>query len=207
MKAKSVAQRPRVPDDPYASPASSQAVLPGLEPDVQRSAFIDPRGTYRYSLERQWAKTGAGAVLWIMLNPSTADAEQDDPTVRRCMSFSRTWGYDALAVANLFALRATNPRALQTHKDPVGPLNDQAIASALPLAAMVVAAWGNAGPLFSRDQVVRQIIADARVPLFHLGLTSVGQPSHPLYLRRTVHPVRWNHEDRTAAITAMERDA
>lgn len=166
-----------------------------------RSAVIDPTGRYRYILHREWDAT-RGRVCWIMLNPSTADANVDDPTIRRCIGFTKAWGYGALSVVNLFALRATNPRALllpayeveqagfaHAVRDTIGPHNDAWIDRAQDEANLVVAAWGNYGSLHGRDQQVIDIVG--RQFLQHLGLTKAGQPWHPLYVRADVLPQQW----------------
>lgn len=80
---------------------------------MERAAEFSGCGRYRYSLRRRWADGGPPA-CWIMLNPSTADAEKDAPTIRRCIGFSKAWGHNALVVVNLFALRSTDPTALRT---------------------------------------------------------------------------------------------
>jgi hypothetical protein len=94
------------------------------------TAVLSDCGTYRYRLGRRWAE---GPVdVWIMLNPSTADATVDDRTIRRCMEFSRRWGAGALVVGNLFALRATDPAELVRHPDPIGPDNDEHLTRSPP---------------------------------------------------------------------------
>lgn len=95
-----------------------------LEREVATTAGISECGTYRYWLCREWSP-GLDSLVWLMLNPSTADATQDDPTIRRCMGFARRWGYGGITVVNLYAYRATNPRDLLTAADPVGPENDR----------------------------------------------------------------------------------
>lgn len=148
--------------------------LPGV--GYHRTATLSPDGVYRYELTRRWG-TGREGVLWVMLNPSTADAEVDDQTIRKCIGFTRREGFDHLKVVNLYALRATNPAELDAHPDPVGPENFTYLARAMrdktyPLA---VAAWGaNLGPkpLF---------IHVPWPPNFYrcLGVTKNGQPRHP----------------------------
>lgn len=146
--------------------------------EVERSAVISPCGTYRYALERRWS--GAPAVLFVMLNPSTADGEHDDPTIRRCIGFARSWGYGALLVANLLAFRATDPDDLPAMPDAVGPENDAWLARLSRRAALVVAAWGADTITGSRAPVVEAMFAGQ---LHALGLTARGAPRHPLYMR------------------------
>jgi hypothetical protein len=134
---------------------------------------------YRYRLWRRWDRTRP-LVAFVMLNPSTADARHDDPTIRRCLGFARRWGYGGIEVVNLFAYRATNPTALRKVRDPVGRGNARHIQSALARAALVVLAWGADTQSSRHVSVVRAHC---------LGLTRAGQPRHPLYLRRDVRPV------------------
>ena len=146
---------------------------------MRSGARFDTTGTYRYSLERHWG--GAGPVLaWVMLNPSTADAAVDDSTVRRCIAFSRAWGYAGLVVVNLFALRATDPVELGLHPDPVGPDNDAAIVAARGDASVVhvVAAWGAHAQAERRARAVLAMLPPVRC----LGVCADGAPRHPLYV-------------------------
>jgi hypothetical protein len=151
--------------------------------EAMKSAVIDPSGTYRYSLGRQLGGNGP-RIVWVMLNPSTADGFVDDPTIRKICGFSTRWGYSHVTVVNLFALRSTDPRALKRHQDPVGPENDAHIRAAVEQAATVVCAWGNHGALHDRDLVVRRLIRSAGKAAVVLGLNESGarkQPVHPLY--------------------------
>lgn len=148
----------------------------------QRSARISACGRYRYQLSRRLVENPAerSPVLFVMLNPSTADADQDDPTIRRCLGFARDWGHTDLVVGNLYALRATNPKALRAdYRAAIGPDNDRWLRRLLTVATTVVCAWGvHARP----DRVARfQALAAGR-PLFCLGTTKGGQPRHPLYV-------------------------
>jgi hypothetical protein len=127
-----------------------------------------------------------------MLNPSTADETHDDPTIRRCIDFSRRWGFGSLEVVNLFALRATCPRILMSASDPIGPYNDDHILAAAGRANLLIAAWGIHGDHLWRAQRVAGLLESHRVRC--LGLTSGGQPRHPLYVPATTPPIRWNWE-------------
>lgn len=151
-------------------------------------AVLSADGTYRYLLHRSWKPPGHGSrVLWVMLNPSTADAEQDDPTIRRCVGFSKAWGFSHLTVANLWALRSTDPSALLTHSDPTGPENWWQINQAVGFAQLVVAAWGATVQKVlatGRARIhVETLARDASIPVRCLGLTKSGHPRHPLYVR------------------------
>lgn len=154
---------------------------------LQRDAVLSPDGVYRYELRRRW---GTGQpVAFVMLNPSTADATVDDPTIRRCVGFARAWGFGALVVRNLFALRATDPRELAGHPDAVGPLNDTYLAA--DDVHSVVCAWGAHPFAVERGAEVRGMFAGRGVRLHHLGLTKAGHPRHPLYLPKTAEPQMW----------------
>lgn len=162
---------------------------------IQRSAVISECGTYRYALWRRWEE-GEGQVLFIGLNPSTADAETDDPTLRRCIGFAKRWGYDAVALANLFALRSTDPRGLHQVDDPRGPENERWLRQLIAESGRVVLAWGNHGAYRGMaDRVLRllhAVISPFALPSFyHFGLTTKGQPKHPLYLPADTALVPW----------------
>lgn len=146
------------------------------------SAVLSPCGRYRYSLTRTFF-TGRGRVLFVMLNPSTADAETDDPTIRRCIGFARKWGFQRLDVANLFAWRATDPQELRRAIDPVGPENDRRLMMLSSCADAVIAAWGAQGSYRNRATEVLGLLEGT---VEHLGLTRQGHPKHPLYLRADV---------------------
>lgn len=154
-------------------------------PDAEiRAACIDATGLYRYSLTRVWNQAGP-RVVWVMLNPSTADARLDDPTIRRCLAFSKREGFGALTVVNLFAFRATDPAKLATAADPVGPDNDTHIEDAVRQADKVIAAWG-ADTAAAKDDRARVLavcgMVDRVRPLWCLGCTKDGSPRHPLYV-------------------------
>jgi len=150
---------------------------------VIREAEISECGIYRYRISRIW-NMDAPHVLFVLLNPSTADAIVDDPTLGRCMSFAREWGYGGLIIVNLFAARSANPKMLKEVKDPVGPENDKWIKEEAEKASLIVLGWGNHGSLRNRDKKVLPWLKEARC----LAVTKQGQPSHPLYLSKTLKP-------------------
>ena len=171
----------------HASQRPPAAILAAPAGDVVRGAVFDRSRRYRYLLTRRW-EAQAAPVLFVLLNPSTADGRQDDPTIRRCMGFARAWGHGALEVANLFAWRATHPADLRRAVAPVGPRNDHYLLSAARRAARVVLAWGIHGSLLGRDQEVLALLERAGRELMCLGLTHGGQPRHVLYLRADTQP-------------------
>lgn len=157
---------------------------------VLSDAILSPCGTYRYRLERIW-EPDLPLVVWIMLNPSTANATEDDPTIRRCMGYARAWGRGGIVVVNLFAYRATDPRAMRAAADPVGPENDAHLLAAVCSKPLVVAAWGNGGTYRNRGRAVHELIRGAGVPLHCLTVSKTGQPCHPLYQAASLFPVPW----------------
>jgi hypothetical protein len=152
-----------------------------------RNAGFSRCGRYRYWLRRIWDPALAHCVF-IGLNPSTADAREDDPTLRRCLSFARGWGYGSLLLVNLFSLRATDPRALKMASDPIGPRTDLWLRRAAAETDTVIAAWGNGGLLMNRGMTVHQMLKNPCC----LGLTALGMPRHPLYCpkRATLSTIR-----------------
>lgn len=152
--------------------------------DTIKAAVISPCGLYRYRLTRHWDGSKR-ALPFIMLNPSTADAEIDDPTIRRCMSFARRAELGGIIVVNLFAFRATKPETLKYTADPVGPENDAYLREIAIVSGRnstpVVCAWGAVGWTRAPDLVRAMLREDAN--LVCLGQTKDGHPRHPLYVR------------------------
>ena len=160
--------------------------------EIQRDACISECGRYRWSLSRSWdADLRKPWLGWIMLNPSTADASIDDATIRRCVNFARSWGFAGIAVRNLFALRATDPRELYKSEDPVGLENDKAILDLVGVCPVIVAAWGVHGSLRDRDKTVIRMLQKAGVELACLGCTKDNHPLHPLRLAGDTKLGRW----------------
>jgi hypothetical protein len=152
---------------------------------MKKDAFIDQTGMYRYSLSRIW-NDDAPSVLFIMLNPSTADANEDDRTIRRCIGFAKAWGFGSLEIRNLFAFRSTNPNELKKCKDPIGPENDRHILEAAQKADKIVLAWGAHGVLKERNREVYKMIA-SYIPEC-IDKTNGGHPKHPLYIAADRRP-------------------
>jgi hypothetical protein len=186
---------------------------------VNAGARLSGCGVYRYSLWREWrgthdpknwrwwgGKDGAGAdlgepktCLFVMLNPSTADGEKDDATIRRCVGFAKAWKFERLEVVNLFAFRATKPRdvlAFQNQRgDIIGWENSTLVARAAREAGMIVCAWGanvnNLDPMRDHVETVRGWLGDR--PHYALGFTKDGHPRHPLYVPLDAQPVPLGH--------------
>ena len=151
------------------------------------SALFSPCGAYRYVLTRN-ELGGEGKVVFVMLNPSTADAMQDDPTIRRCIRFAKTWGYNHLTVLNIFALRATDPRALFRSNNPVGHRNEAAFREILPGVDKVICAWGNYGIFRGQAVKANEWIEQCNHRPHALDITSKGMPKHPLYIPASKKP-------------------
>lgn len=156
---------------------------------MKKNAQISECRKYRYSLERTWDENKP-KVLFIMLNPSTADADNDDPTIRRCISFAKSWGYGGLMVGNLFGLRATNPKELNGYSvcnefDPLHPdyINRKSVAYMASVCDKVILAYGNP-PIKGWEKPRFE-------NMFHLGLTKSGNPKHPLYLKSDLKPIKF----------------
>ena len=147
---------------------------------LHSAASIDRSGVYRYNLERVWKVQGP-RLCFIMLNPSTADATINDPTIARCSVIAERLGYAGMEVVNLFAYRATNPVALKKARYPVGLDNDKYISQGVRRADAVLLAWGNHGSHQDRDKKVLNLMGDT-INAFCLGTTKLNQPRHPLYL-------------------------
>lgn len=164
---------------------------PGLfEPGVVKAATLGgPGDCYRYALSRTW---GDGRVVnFLMLNPSVADAWDDDPTIKRCVRYATDWGYSGIVVTNLFALRSTDPDALLCHPDPVGPDNDRHVAAVASAAGLVVCAWGSHAKARARAGTVLSILSTVGASPHALKFTKDGSPCHPLRLLSSLQPIPW----------------
>lgn len=157
----------------------------GVPLEAGGNAGLSADGRYRWWLTRWWRPVAQPSerCCWVMLNPSTADASVDDPTIRRCIGFSKAWGFNGLVVVNLFALRATDPRELAKAHAPVGHMNLDYIEDWITSSGTVVAAWGGSYP----NAYARHIREVADLLREHkalcLGKIGSGEPRHPLYVK------------------------
>lgn len=155
-------------------------------------AEFSPCLDYRYLLWRRWTQDEhADQVMFIGLNPSTADETEDDPTIRRCIGFAKSWDYSGLLMMNAFAFRATNPKVMMAADAPVGPGNDEALSYQRTQVGMIVAAWGNHCSKERQLEVLRVL----NQPVFCLGRNLSGAPKHPLYVKGDTLPkIYWTPE-------------
>lgn len=156
-------------------------------------AIFSPCRRYRYMLTRQWDAT-LPYVCFIGLNPSTADENLDDPTIRRCIAFAKRWGYGGIIMINLFAYRATDPRDMKKQLYPHGSENNRWIKEAGKEANLMIACWGTHGVYRERGAQVKRMLQayfGDMIRLCHLGLTKDGYPKHPLYLKGDLVPIDW----------------
>jgi len=151
-----------------------------------RGATFSGDALYRYLLWRTW-DLKKPLLNWLMLNPSTADAFRDDPTVHRCRMWAWHWGYGGVVVTNIHAYRATDPRRLWKLDDPTGAENDAYILLVAKAAGHVVCAWGVHGERNERSKAVRTLLKD--VSLYALRFAGSGEPMHPLYRRNDATPI------------------
>ena len=141
---------------------------------------------YRYLLGRRISDSPR-RLLFIMLNPGTADESHNDPTIRRCIGFAQRWDFGVMEVANLFAFRTPYVAELRSAKEPIGPDNDEWISQALVAADRVILAWGNHGAYMQRSSKITRMVSDVAQP-YRLGLNKTGEPTHPLYLPASTLP-------------------
>lgn len=158
---------------------------------IHKSAIFSEDRIYRYTLERTWNKK-RGIVNFIMLNPSTADENYEDPTISRCMKFAEAWGYGGIFITNVFAYRSTEAKVLKVIPDPVGKDNDSYIYAVSAKAKITITAWGNKSKFpdkyKDRDFDVFALLSN----IHYLTLTKSGEPGHPLFLKGDLKPIPWN---------------
>jgi hypothetical protein len=151
---------------------------------LKNTAKLSECRKYRYALWRTWDDSKS-YVMFIGLNPSTADENTDDPTLTRCINYAKSWGYGGVCMANLFAFRATEPSDMKASNYPIGSENNKWLKKLAKEAALVVAAWGNDGSYLGRSKQVLEIIPN----LSCLKLNKSGEPAHPLYQAAKLKPV------------------
>ena len=175
--------------------------MAGIDPPpITAKALFSPCGRYRWRLQRHW-DSARPRLLFIGLNPSRADAERDDPTLRRLIGFGSAWGFGALEVVNLFGRCSASPAVLRRCSDPIGRDNDHWLSEGLarlqPSAGDALwLGWGNGGAWKQRDQQVLALLAAQApmdLPLRAIGLTASGQPRHPLYAPTAAQPLALQH--------------
>ncbi len=152
--------------------------------ELKKWAVFSPCRRWRYELWRQWDGK-LPFCMFIGLNPSTADENLDDPTVRRCIRYARDWGYGALCMTNIFAWRDTDPKKMKAQTFPIGKENDNTLSYRAGQAGIVIAAWGTHGAHLGRHRAVMDLL-----PQLHaLKVTKDGFPNHPLYLPLDAKPI------------------
>ena len=151
---------------------------------IYSDALFSKDRFYRYALWRIWDKS-LPKILFIGLNPSTADEIKDDPTNRRCKRYAQDWGFGGYIMSNIFAYRSTNPKILKEIKDPIGPDNNYWLQKLDKEAILTIGAWGNHGKLLNREEEIINLIDN----LYCLKITKEGHPSHPLYLSNKLKPI------------------
>ena len=144
---------------------------------METGAQISDCGKYRYALWRIW-DTELPLLLFVGLNPSTANASEDDPTVRRCIGFAKQWKMGGILIGNLFAFRSTDPGNLMTVSDPIGSDNDSALVDLRNRAQIAVAIWGSNGTIMNRSTSVRRLLGRLKC----LAVNKDGEPRHVLYI-------------------------
>lgn len=159
-----------------------------------KDATLSDCNQYRYNLFRKWNIDGNNLISFIGLNPSTADANNDDPTLIRCINFSKSLGYDGLILVNLFAYRSPSPKVMKAVEDAVGVKNDIYIIDAIRKTNKTILCWGNNGNHNFRDTELMKMIKTYRNNFYCFGKTAKNCPKHPLYLPKntTLEPFYMN---------------
>ncbi len=165
---------------------------------MANAVFSDCR-RYRYTLWRTWldpliAQHTFRYVNFVCLNPSTADETKDDNTIRKCIKFAKSWGYDGMCVTNLFAWRSTNPKLMLKEPEPVGADNDFYIQQIASGADLVIAAWSQYGGHLNRSSHVKTLI-DKPLHYLRIGEKETSEPWHPLYLPDVSRPILWHRSE------------
>ena len=155
-----------------------------MERNLKTNAKFSACRKYRYALWRTWDESKPYAMI-IGLNPSTADENENAPTITRCINFAKSWGYGGVCVTNLFAFRATVPSDMKASNDPIGTENDAWLYKLAKEAAIIVAAWGNDGSYLNRSGAIMGVLQN----LHYIKMNKSGEPAHPLYLKVDLKPI------------------
>ena len=147
---------------------------------------------YRYVLWRKWDESKP-QVMFIGLNPSTADQTNNDPTISRCINYAKSWGFGSIYMVNIFSYKTTYPKELQSATKPIGQETNDWIKKIYDSSEMCIAAWGNNGQFLNRSDEIRKML-----PKMHcLKKTKSGEPSHPLYLKASLKPIAYTYTSQT----------
>lgn len=164
---------------------------------MYKTTFSEDR-VYRYTLWREWSMgilepDNPGYVNFICLNPSTATETLDDPTMRKCIKFAKSWGYSAMCVTNIFAFRSTDPEGMKVAPEPIGKDNDYFIQTVANDAEHVIAAWSQHASFKGRGRAVKTMLDRLGISMHYLrmGTGKDPQPWHPLYLPDSTKPQLW----------------
>ena len=153
---------------------------------METDAILSEDRKYRYVLSRIWDKSKP-TVMFIGLNPSTADETQNDPTVNKCINFAKSWGYGGIYMLNLFAFRATQPEDMFKSENPIGKENNEYIKKYSKICDKVICAWGNDGNYKNRSKEVLEMLDN----IYYIKLNKTGEPAHPLYLKSDLIPIKF----------------
>ena len=153
---------------------------------MKKDAILSKDRKYRYVLSRIW-NDSEPMIMFIGLNPSTADEKEDDPTIRKCIDFAKNWGYGGFYMLNLFAFRATHPEDMFKENEPIGKDNDKYIKEYSKKCDKVMCVWGNNGVYKNRSKEVLEMLDNA----YYLKLNQTGEPAHPLYLKSELVPIKF----------------
>lgn len=151
---------------------------------MKNTAKLSECRKYRFALWRTWDDLKP-YVMFIGLNPSTADENTDDPTLTRCVNYAKSWGFGGVCMTNLFAFRATKPSDMKAAMDPIGVGNNDWLVNLANDSGLVVAAWGNDGSYLGRSKQVKALLSN----LHCLKLNKSGEPAHPLYQKANIQPI------------------
>lgn len=158
---------------------------------MKRKATISECGKYRHDLYREW-NNSKETMVWVMLNPYTADGSQDDNTIRKCIAYAKAWNYGSFHVVNLFDIRLTDSKELKKKENPFTHDCFQIALAKIKLCkGIVLCGWGNEGLIKERSQAFKQYMKFYNVKLFCLKTNKNGEPTHPLYLKKELTPVEY----------------